>query len=314
MVQVAVVRYGLLRRIAEFAPEPGAPRAPVRMPCVVQTPRGAELGFLLAWVERETRPLHSLREATPNDHERSDALRVLADTDLRRVREHSAGVDGFRAVGSERLLDTEESLVYYTSTDRVDIPKLLAGLKELLDSPVRLLHIGARQRARVCGGCGVCGRTLCCSSFLRKLEPVTMRMARAQGLDLSPRATAGACGRLKCGLRYENDAYNDLGRDMPRTGWFVRTQALSGMVLATDPLRGKVLIQPEMGRARPVFVAEIEHAWPPLRARLPSVGEENTVEDLEETEGVEPGWSQLAKRLWRRVNPRQADEEGSESE
>jgi hypothetical protein len=314
MVQVAVVRYGLLRRIAEFAPEPGAPRAPVRMPCVVQTPRGAELGFLLAWVERETRPLHSLREATPNDHERSDALRVLADTDLRRVREHSAGVDGFRAVGSERLLDTEESLVYYTSTDRVDIPKLLAGLKELLDSPVRLLHIGARQRARVCGGCGVCGRTLCCSSFLRKLEPVTMRMARAQGLDLSPRATAGACGRLKCCLRYENDAYNDLGRDMPRTGWFVRTQALSGMVLATDPLRGKVLIQPEMGRARPVFVAEIEHAWPPLRARLPSVGEENTVEDLEETEGVEPGWSQLAKRLWRRVNPRQADEEGSESE
>jgi cell fate regulator YaaT (PSP1 superfamily) len=317
-LQVGVVRYGRLRRIAEFAPQADAALAPQR-DCVVRTPRGLEVGHLLAVVDRERAPAGGalVRLASAVDQDRARELEARAEEDLRLARSATRDRGQLRVVGVERLLDGERAAVYYTAEGRIDVPAVEGALTEVLEVPQAVLEqVGARQRARLCGGAGVCGRSLCCSTFLRALTPVTMRMAKVQGLDLSPRATAGACGRLKCCLRYENPLYAEAGRGLPRRGWKVRTaRGVRGVAREVDILRRRVLVLSESGRLVPVFAAEVVHTAPPPRTPLPIADEApsaaegasaDPVDEGPEDASPEPeaGWSQLAKRLWRRVNPR----------
>src|SRR5262249_59945166 len=123
-----------------------------------------------------------------------------------------------RFVAAETLLDGERTLLYYYAQDRVDLRELARELESSLSTRIELRQVSARERARACGGVGVCGLTLCCSTFLRDLEPVTMRMAKVQGLSLAPDRTSGACGRLRCCLRYENPLYEEARRKLPAPG------------------------------------------------------------------------------------------------
>jgi cell fate regulator YaaT (PSP1 superfamily) len=299
VVDVALVRYGLLRHSAEFLPRerdlPSAGEA-----CVVETPRGIELGTTLAVVARDEAPRAGvlLRAASDDDERRQRDLDADRSGDVARA-QALAGEDA-HVVGAERLLDDERLIVYYTAEGRVDVPDLLSDLRETFGRAVTLTHLGVRQRARIVGGCGPCGRELCCSTFLREMQPVPIRFARVQGLDLEPERTAGRCGRLKCCLRYENPHYEDLRRGLPRIGWEVRTRRVEGEVLAVDVLHGRVLVRPEHGRARAVFNEEIEHASPPKRGSrpgsLPLAGEDSA----EASEEADSSWSQIARRLWRR--------------
>lgn len=307
----ALVRYGRLRQLAEFVPSrPAGEREALRAgrPCVVATPRGLELGQLLTVVESERLPGEAgllLRMATPEDEAVGRALAARAERDRERVTELAAKeAPGVRVIAAERLLagprpDEPKLVVYYASSARVDVPGLLRAARDALEVELELVQVGARQRARVCGGAGVCGRTLCCSTFLRALEPVTMRMAQAQGLTNTPEATAGACGRLKCCLRYENPLYEDARRGLPRVGWVASARRAKGVVVAVDPLRRRVLVRPEQGGAPiALFADEVLQAGPPPRAPLPQAGAPPRA-----PEGPPPerGWSELAKRIWRRM-------------
>ncbi|MBX3469569.1 MAG: hypothetical protein KF878_22075 [Planctomycetes bacterium] len=313
----ALVRYGRLRQLAEFVPS-GDARPEPRRPCVVTTPRGTEVGLVLAVVDAERLPDQAgllLRMATPEDEANARALAAVAEQDRARVAALAAAVaPDVRVITAERLLaggrpGAQKLVVYYAAAARIDVPALLRAAEEALEVELDLVQVGARQRARVCGGAGVCGRTLCCSTFLRALEPVTMRMAQVQGLTTSPEATAGACGRLKCCLRYENPLYEESRRGLPRVGWIVTARRARGAVVAVDVLRRRVLVRPEDGGA-PValFADEVLRAAPPARAPLPLAG---APPPPPEAPPAERGWSDLARRLWRRMGsgraPKQDD-------
>ncbi|HBP21571.1 MAG TPA: hypothetical protein DEA08_27765, partial [Planctomycetes bacterium] len=249
-----------------------------------------------------------LRQARDADERRHEEFEARRPADVAQAQDVCG--EGLRIVGAERLLDGERLILYYASQQRVDVPDLLADLRAAFGVAVTLTQVGARQRAAVVGGCGSCGRAFCCSTFLRKLSPVPIRLARVQGLDLDPDRTAGRCGRLKCCLRYENPHYEELRAGQPRVGWSVVTRRLSGTVLSVDVLRGKLLIKPEGSRARVVFNAEVLEATPPAQPRvLPRAGEPAPAQAPEPEvevagEGApEPRWSTVVRRLnaaWQR--------------
>lgn len=295
MTSSTLVRYGLLAQTAEFAPRSRDPLE-VGRSCVVQTPRGVELGRVLALLPGgEERPGAGalLRLASAEDLERASELEGLRIAD--RLKAQEVCGDALRVIASERLFGGERVLFYYTAHERVDVPGLLEELTAAFGLEARLAHVGARQRAALGGGCGPCGRSLCCSTFLRRMEPVSIRLAQIQGLD-RPERSAGRCGRLKCCLRYEADSYQEQRRGLPRVGWLVETERLRGTVSAVDVLRRRVLVRPELGRSRSIFAEEITRSGPPPKEPLPRAGE-----DAPAAVEAERGWSQLAKRLWRRL-------------
>ncbi|RMG09091.1 MAG: hypothetical protein D6731_20465 [Planctomycetota bacterium] len=313
MQRFALVRVGLLRRLESYAlPAELRPQAGAEV--VVRSPRGLEFGTLLAEVERGPPVGDLVRIASAEDRSRRTELAERAAAELARLRAELANGPA-RIVALERLLDGERAVVYYSARERVDVPAFLGALRERLGVEVLLEQVGPRQRARICGGCGVCGRELCCASFLRVLRPVSIRLARLQGLGDEARRSAGACGRLKCCLRYEAPRYAEAARGLPRVGARVRTERLAGEVLAVDVLRRRVLVRPRGAAPRVVFPEEVlEESAPPPR-RLPEASAEATPKPTPDepelpagqergTEAPEPGWSQLAKRLWSRVNPR----------
>lgn len=320
---IALVRYGLLRHTAEFVPR-GRDELAAGERCVVETPRGVELGVALAVLERDPAGEAGvlLRQARDADERRHEEYEARRPADLAQAQDVCG--EGLRIVGAERLLDGERLILYYTAQQRVDVPDLLADLRAAFGVAVTLSQVGARQRAAVVGGCGSCGRPFCCSTFLRKLSPVPIRLARVQGLDLDPDRTAGRCGRLKCCLRYENPHYEELRAGQPRVGWSVVTKRLSGTVLSVDVLRGKLLIKPEGSRARVVFNAEVLEATPPARPKvLPRAGEPAPVvapepePELEAGEAPEPRWSTVVRRLnaaWRRFREKPPAESEDEAD
>lgn len=312
-----VVRVGRLRRLLDARPRAGvAPPGP-QAPVVISTPRGLELGTALATVAAPSaRPsglVELVRTATLEDLGRAAALGTRAEADRTRLQ---ALLEPLRLVAAERPLeaakDAPDLVLYYGATARVDVPAALKAGEALVGGHLELVQVGARERARACGGAGVCGRTLCCSTFLRKLEPVTMRMAKLQGVSLDPESTAGACGRLKCCLRYEVSTYEDARRRLPRPGWTVEARRASGVVLAVDPLRRRLLVRgdgrPEAAAPVVLFADEVTRSTPPPRppgrGPLPLAGDATppgAPAAPEAPPAPERGWSELARRLWRRA-------------
>lgn len=315
----ALVRHGRLRRIAEFVP--GADVQPVAgQACVVETSRGLELGHVLAVVDGPAPPRAGplVRMATPADEARARALRDAAEAERARVQALAPEV---RVVAVERPLEAAAPgllVTYYAASARVDVPALLRTVEAALDVQVEAVQVGARERARVVGGVGSCGRVLCCTTFLRTLEPVTLRMAQVQGVATDPDATAGSCGRLKCCLRFEAPSYDEGRRGLPRVGWSARARRASGTVVAVDPLRRRVLVRPQApGPDLPapppiaLFADEVLEASPPSRPiaapaagrPLPLAGQPAPEAAAEAKPGPPPerGWSNLARRLWRRM-------------
>ena len=295
---VVWVRHGVLREVGGFEGE-GLEAGAL---CVVETRRGLELGHVLIAGGRSAPRSDGalLREATADDQAAAEALRRRAREELKTLRQVVAQRGApVTLLASERLLGGNPLVVYYAAHDHVDVPRLLRDFSAAYEGPIHLEQVGARQRARACGGAGVCGRTLCCSTFLRKLEPVTLRMAQVQGLVVDPQVTAGACGRLKCCLRYENPLYEDHQRGLPRRGWHVRARRAEGMVIGVDVLRRRVLVQTDSGPRVRLFDEEILSSGPFPRSQLAlePPPDEEAPRAREEPEAR--GWS-LLSRFWRR--------------
>ena len=150
-----------------------------------------------------------------------------------------------KLVSADYTFDARKVVFYFVAEGRVDFRDLVRDLANTLRVRVEMKQIGARDETKVTGGMGPCGRELCCSSWLRDFEAVTVKMAREQGLALNPSRLAGMCGRLKCCLRYEYASYVELKRALPNVGKRVQCVKGDGRVVRQNTLKQTVLVQRE---------------------------------------------------------------------
>jgi len=152
-----------------------------------------------------------------------------------------------KLVNVEYGFDGNKILFFFTSEGRVDFRELVKDLAGKFRTRIELRQIGVRDEAKMLGGLGVCGRVFCCSQFLTDFHPVSIKMAKTQGLSLNPTKISGTCGRLMCCLKYEEHAYEDLVKKAPKTDAFVETPSGKGTVTSVNLLRGNVKVRLEDG-------------------------------------------------------------------
>ena len=159
-----------------------------------------------------------------------------------RIRERGIAM---KLIKADYTYDGRKAVFYFTAENRIDFRDLVRDLANSLRVRIEMKQIGMRDETKITGGIGPCGRELCCSSWLRDFETVTVKMAREQGLALNPSRLAGMCGRLKCCLRYEYATYVELKRALPNLGKRVESVKGNGKVLRHNTLKQTVLIQRE---------------------------------------------------------------------
>ncbi|MDE6182213.1 MAG: hypothetical protein K2F59_03310, partial [Eubacteriales bacterium] len=128
-------------------------------------------------------------------------------------------------------------IFYFTAEGRVDFRELVKDLASIFKMRIELRQIGVRDEAKMINGIGICGRTLCCATFLGDFQPVSIKMAKDQNLSLNPTKISGVCGRLMCCLKYEQDVYEELNKNLPREGDIIKTHSGQGEVLSVNVLR-----------------------------------------------------------------------------
>ena len=136
-------------------------------------------------------------------------------------------------------------LFYFTAEGRIDFRELVKDLAAIFKTRIELRQIGIRDEAKMIGGVGICGRVLCCKGYLGEFQPVSIRMAKEQGLSLNPTKISGVCGRLMCCLKYEQEAYEDLNSRVPRVGSIVKTEDGQGEVIFVNLLKEIVKVKLE---------------------------------------------------------------------
>ncbi|MEO6028256.1 MAG: stage 0 sporulation family protein [Candidatus Binatia bacterium] len=159
---------------------------------------------------------------------------------LTRIRERRLTM---KLVKVDYLLDASKAVFYFCAEGRVDFRELVRDLAQKLHTRIEMKQIGARDETKMLGGVGPCGRELCCSTWLREFQAVSVRMAKEQGLSLNPSKLAGMCGRLKCCLRYEYDTYLELRRDLPKIGATVTSLKGDGVVLRHNVLKQTAIVR-----------------------------------------------------------------------
>ena len=150
-----------------------------------------------------------------------------------------------KLVDVEYTFDNSKILFYFTADGRVDFRELVKDLASVFRTRIELRQIGVRDEAKMIGGLGICGRPFCCSSFLGGFQPVSIKMAKEQGLSLNPVKISGTCGRLMCCLKYEQEAYLDLLRSTPKVNAVVMTPEGKGVVIDQNLLTGTLKVRLE---------------------------------------------------------------------
>ena len=219
---------------------------------IIDTARGPEYGICAAGnhhipMKDVVAPLRSvLRLATAEDERtvarnRAEEKRAF-DICMQKIAEH--GLD-MQLVSAEYAFDGSKILFFFTADERVDFRELVKNLASIFHTRIELRQIGVRDKAKMVGGLGICGRPFCCTSFLDDFQPVSIKMAKTQNLSLNPTKISGTCGRLMCCLKYEQDAYEDLLRTSPKAESFVDTPEGRGTVVEVDLLRQRVKVRME---------------------------------------------------------------------
>lgn len=154
--------------------------------------------------------------------------------------------------------DNSKLLFYFTSDSRVDFRELVKDLAAIFRMRIELRQIGVRDEAKMFGGLGICGREFCCRGYLNDFQPVSIKMAKEQGLSLNPTKISGTCGRLMCCLKHEQEAYEELQKITPRIGSFVKTPQGKGRVEDANLITGKLRIRPEKEEDMPYTIDRSE--------------------------------------------------------
>ncbi len=222
---------------------------------IVETERGKSIATVVI-APREYDDAHApeglkgiIRKAQPED---LDALGRNAIREreaytfcLNKIKER--GMD-MKLVRVEYLYDGSKAIFYFTADGRVDFRELVKDLAHTFHTRIEMRQIGVRDEAKMVGGLGICGRELCCSSFLREFEPVSVKMAKEQNLALNPTKISGQCGRLLCCLDYEFETYCSLRKCLPKCGKRVSCEGVEGEVVKLNVLQGTVTVRTDDNR------------------------------------------------------------------
>ncbi len=196
-------------------------------------------------------------------------IRIANEKDFKRVEENKKKAKDAFSVCEElikehkldmKLVDIEYSfdggkiVFYFTSDGRVDYRELVKDLAAKFHTRIELRQIGVRDEAKMLGGLGICGQPYCCKRFLNDFEPVSIKMAKDQGLSINPTKISGSCGRLMCCLKYEEDAYNHLASLTPRVGSVVKTQDGIGTVTDVNLITGNLYVKLHDSESIPIKV------------------------------------------------------------
>ena len=217
---------------------------------IVETARGVECGEV-AMENREVpeeeivKPLKRIiRAATEADlkivAENREKEKKAFEICEQKIRAHKLEM---KLVDVEYTFDSSKILFYFTADGRVDFRELVKDLAGVFRTRIELRQIGVRDESTMIGGFGICGRPFCCSSFLGDFQPVSIKMAKEQGLSINPTKISGTCGRLMCCLKYEQEAYEHLLRHTPKIGAIVATREGRGTVLDNNLLTGMLTIR-----------------------------------------------------------------------
>lgn len=185
-----------------------------------------------------------VRIATDADIKKFDELRKKAKANIPAIKKKSLELGlMMKFVGAEYSLDNSKIVITFSSEERVDFRQFLKDLATMLKTRIELKQIGQRDEVKVCGGVGPCGQPCCCARFLNDFEHVTVKMAKVQGLSLSPTKINGICGRLMCCLGYESEVYEEILSRMPKINSEVKTEKGKGVVVYNDILRERVSVK-----------------------------------------------------------------------
>lgn len=219
---------------------------------IIDTAHGAEFGYCaggnhMVSTKEVVAPLRKvLRLATPQDERVNDDNREKEQRAFsicqQKIEEHKLDM---QLVSAECAFDGSKILFFFTADERVDFRELVKNLASIFRTRIELRQIGVRDKAKMVGGLGICGRPFCCKQFLDDFQPVSIKMAKTQNLSLNPTKISGTCGRLMCCLKYEQEAYEDLIKSSPKAESFVDTPDGRGTVTDVNLLRQCVRVRME---------------------------------------------------------------------
>ncbi len=250
MIRIVGVRFKENGKVYHF--DPADLPLSVGMHVVVETARGLEYGEVSVPVtdipdDKLVSPLKKVvRIATPADTRQVETNRKKEKEAfsicLEKIEKHKLEM---KLIHAEYSFDGNKILFYFTANGRVDFRELVKDLAGVFRTRIELRQVGVRDEAKLMGGLCVCGRPLCCSTFLSDFQPVSIKMAKEQGLSLNPTKISGTCGRLMCCLKYEQDSYEELQKITPPVGALVKTPRGNGTVITVALLSGKLRVRLE---------------------------------------------------------------------
>lgn len=248
MTEVVGIRFKEVGKIYHFSPN--NIKFSIGDKVIVETARGVECGTV-ATANAELDDEAIVAPLKP-------VLRLATDADLKKVEENKEkeknafkiceekiakhGID-MKLIEVEYTFDGSKILFYFTADGRVDFRELVKDLASVFKTRIELRQIGVRDEAKMLGGLGICGRPFCCNSYMGEFQPVSIKMAKEQGLSLNPTKISGTCGRLMCCLKYEQDSYEHLMKITPKAGALVETRDGRGIVTESNLISGIIKVR-----------------------------------------------------------------------
>ena len=260
---------------------------------IVETARGIEFGTVVmppkeVEDEKVVQPLKPvLRLATQKDIEQEAANRKKEKQAFRicleKIRKHNLEM---KLIDAEYTFDNNKVLFYFTADGRIDFRELVKDLAAVFKTRIELRQIGVRDETKIVGGIGICGRPLCCHTYLSEFAPVSIKMAKEQNLSLNPTKISGVCGRLMCCLNNEENIYEELNRKLPNVGDFVTTDdGLKGEVHSVNILRQLVKVLVEVNDEKELKEYKVEQLR--FKRRHKNRKEHASSEELKELKELE---------------------------
>lgn len=257
MIEVVGIKFKTDGRVYYFDPT-GSTLNPGQF-VIVETSRGVECGEIVTG-NHKVRDDQVVQPLKP-------VIRLADNKDMDKMRDHERREkDAFNfcekkiaelglemnLVDVDLFFDESKMVFYFTADGRVDFRQLVKDLAAQFHIRIDLRQIGVRDEAKILGGLGVCGREFCCCSFLNSFQPVSIKMVKEQNLSLNSAKISGACGRLMCCIKYEQNAYEDLIAQTPKNGSLVQTPSGTGIVTESNLVSGIVTVKPEDPDAAPL--------------------------------------------------------------
>lgn len=264
---------------------------------IVETARGIEYGTAVGDIreleeEKITQPLKPVIRIAKERDDKQQAENKLKEKEafqicLEKIKKHNLEM---KLIDTEYTFDNNKILFYFTADGRIDFRELVKDLASVFKTRIELRQIGVRDETKVLGGMGICGRALCCHTFLSEFAPVSIKMAKEQNLSLNPTKISGVCGRLMCCLKNEEETYEDLNRRLPNVGDYVTTDdGYKGEVHSVNVLRQLVKVIVDTGDEKDIMEYHVDQLRFKRRHRKDKVdvndAELKELEKLEKQEG-----------------------------